>query len=340
MLVLDGSFLLHRSLHTLEELKDSFGNSTGGAFGVINSIHKALKSRMYREPCICMFDSGIPLFRREIYANYKPHKMPVDVEGQDMTKFYSDINKNPEELDLETASFLKKYGFNRDLLCNKLLPALGIPAIRIANTEADDIIATWCKTVRNEPNTIITSDRDLLQLVDDNTEWYDPIRDHNVTKYDFIKEWELAPNNYQFNFKLYKAINGDASDNVPGIEGIGSTTAKKLARELAEGVSFESIERPPRCNSKGFENFKNSKDQIFTNLKLVDLDYPIDNNLPIYNDIIKGLKQQATVQPDEFLANDILKSYSMITTLGIVPQIIQAQDNLDYFGIVKRYFNG
>ena len=338
MLVFDGSNLLHRNLHAMEELHDAAGNSTGGAFGVLNSIHKALKLKKYREPCIVMWDSGIPLLRREVYSNYKPKKRPVEQEGQDLSKYYSDINKNPDELDLDTASFLKKYQFNRDLLNLKLLPALGIPSIQVPNSEADDIIALWCKTVRGESNLIITSDRDMLQLVDDNTEWYDPIRDHLVDKHSFIQEWELNPNNYQFNFKLYKAINGDASDGIPGIEGIGGTSASKLAKVIAEGTPFEDVQRPPRCNSKGFENFKNSKDIIFRNLKLVDADYALENS-EYRESLVKGLRSIATIQADEFLANDILKSYSMITSLGIVPYIIQAQDNLDYFEIIKTYFS-
>lgn len=339
MILFDLSNLIHRNLHVLEDLKDSVGNSTGGAFGCLNSIHKALKQRKYREPCICFLDSGIPLFRRELYSNYKAHKMPVSQDGLDMSKYYSDINKEPEDLDLDTASFLKKYGFNRDLLNLKILPALGIPSIQIPNTEADDIISLFAKTVRDEHNTIITSDRDMLQLVDDNTDWYDPIRDHLVDKNGLIQEWELNPEYYQKNYKLYKAINGDSSDGIPGIEGIGGTSAKKLARRLVEGDTIESMERPPRCNSKGFENFKNSKDIIFRNLKLVDLDYPLEE-VPEYKEaLIKGLKSVATVTPDEYLANDILKSYSMVTSLGLVPYIIQAQSNLDYFEVINTYFS-
>lgn len=339
MLIFDGSNLLHRNLHVLDDLKDSVGNPTGGAFGCINSIHKALRLKKYREPCLVIFDSGIPLFRRELFSNYKAHKMPVTQDGLDMQKYYSDINKNPEDVDLDTASFLKKYQFNRDLLNMKLLPALGIPSIQIPNTEADDIIALWVKTVRNEFNTIITSDRDMLQLVDDNTDWYDPIRDNLVDKNSFIQEWELNPSKYQLNFKLWKAINGDSSDGIPGIEGIGSTSAKKLARKLSEGETIQSIERPSRCNAKGFDNFKNSEDLIFRNFKLVDLDYPIEQVPEYKNLIVGGIKSVSTVTPDEYLANDILKSYSMVTTLGLVPYIIQAQSNLDYFEIINTYFS-
>lgn len=340
MLLIDLSNLLHRNMHVLDELTDSRGNSTGGAFGCINSIHKMLKQKKYREPCICFSDLGIPLFRRELHSEYKPHKKPIDTGGLgDLSKLYSDINKNPVELDLEKESFLRKYKFNKDLLVQKLLPALGIPVIQVPNTEADDIIALWTKTVRDEYNTVVTSDKDMLQLVDDNTEWVDPIRDVTHDKASFIQTFDLVPERYQFQYKMLKSIQGDSSDNIWSIEGIGGTTAARLARQFAEGVPFEEIERPKRCSSKGFENFKKSKDHIFNNLKLVDANYIFDNNLPVLEEMKQGLRSQAMVAPDEYLANAHLKDYSMISALEKVPYIVQTQYNLDYFDIIKRYFS-
>lgn len=338
-LVLDGSNYLHRALHNpdINNLTDSTGSPTGGAYVVIKMILSALKSKRYREPCVVMWDNGIPLFRRELFSEYKYWKKPTAEDGIDTSKYYSELNKDPVELTVEDKSFLEQYRFCRDLLNIKILPKLGIPSITVTNCEADDIISAWCKLCRGDRNIIITSDRDMKQLVDDNTDWYDVMRDHYVDTETLIKEDGLVPENYRKHFTLTKAINGDSSDNVPGIEGIGSKSALKLAEQLTKGVNYKDVERPPRCKSTGFDNFLNSEDQVVRNYKLVDLDYPYKFKLPLYKKILTQLSQLSTTEPDTYSALDVLRTYSMNSLLSSVEYITQAQYELDYFNIVKQY---
>lgn len=115
--------------------------------------------------------------------------------------------------------------------------------------EADDVVA-WLARNLEGPNVIVSVDHDLLQLIDDKNSMYD--LKSTVTKNNFTEEVGVEP---QF-FKLYKAIMGDTSDNIPGIPGYGKVRSRKLAQQWSTANVTEDVRKI-----------------VERNLKLIDLDY-------------------------------------------------------------------
>ena len=136
--------------------------------------------------------------------------------------------------------------------------ALGIKNIFPGSLEADDVISWLCKTV--EGNKIIISvDNDFAQLVSADVTFYNPIKKISINESNFEETFKLTPKEYVY----YKAIVGDVSDNINGIEGFGKVKGVKLAK--AFHANDENIIQP-------------YKEQVEQNLKLVDLSYGITSN--------------------------------------------------------------
>ena len=149
-----------------------------------------------------VFDSRVPTFRHKMYAEYKANR-----------------EKAPEDLHAQVP------------LVEEFLSALGVPSLVCDGFEADDIIATLAEKCRAEKRQcyILSSDKDLLQLVGDGIWEMRPSKDANI-RYDLIgpdevkADWEVTPDKVLDLLSL----TGDSSDNVPGVKGIGEVTAVKL----------------------------------------------------------------------------------------------------------------
>ena len=217
IILVDGSHLLHRALSVpeLANLSDSLGNTTGGIFGFLNSLSSVAEKYRYQCSFINCFDSGIPVHRRQLFKNYKPNKTFVKEEGiQIEDSLLSDINKQFEEtgqtVDAETASFLEKYRFSRTLLHNSILPYLGCLSIRVPNCEADDIISVVADKLKDQEEIVIlSSDRDLDQLLDDTVTRYDGIKKEFITRESVIEKQKLVPDQWRKHWLIRKALLGD-----------------------------------------------------------------------------------------------------------------------------------
>lgn len=248
LLLIDGNSLLHRSYWGLPLLVTKNGDYTNGVFGFLNMLIKFITT--YKPEYICVaFDKSKITFRNELFPEYKATRKPT-----------------PDELR------------GQFVIIKKFLTAMNINIVEQTGIEADDIIGTLAKRFP-EHTIILTGDRDDLQLIDEtNTVWYTVKGISEVTKYDtqlFQEEYGILPNQWVDT----KALMGDASDNIPGVKGIGKKTALKLIKDYGsiDGVYNHLDDFSPNLRSKLVE----SKEMAYISLELarIKLDCDIDCNL-------------------------------------------------------------
>jgi len=229
VILVDGNNLLFRSYfataYSGNMMKNSKGFPTNGLYGLVNMLNKIIREEK-PEYMLVAFDKG-KTFRHEKYLDYKGGR-----------------NETPDDL--------KK----QFVVAKKLVPLMGIKCFEIDNYEADDIIGTYSKMALIDPEfetTIVSSDKDLLQLINEETEvkllkQKDYIRMNEET---FMETYGIKP----IRMIDLKGLMGDASDNIPGVKGIGEKTALKLLQE------YDSLENV-------YENIDNIKGA--TKQKLID----------------------------------------------------------------------
>ena len=229
VILVDGNNLLFRSYfataYTGNTMRNSKDFPTNGLYGLVNMLNKIIREEK-PEYMLVAFDKG-KTFRHEKYLDYKGGR-----------------NETPNDL---------KKQFS---VAKKLVPLMGIKCFEIDNYEADDIIGTYSKMALIDPEfetTIVSSDKDLLQLINEETEvkllkQKDYIRMNEET---FIDTYGIKP----IRMIDLKGLMGDASDNIPGVKGIGEKTALKLLQE------YDSLENV-------YDNIDNIKGA--TKQKLID----------------------------------------------------------------------
>lgn len=207
-LIIDGNSIVYRAYYALPFLSNSKGQYTGAIYGFLNMLLKAIE--MYNPTHIAIaFDFSKFTFRNTLFSEYKQTR-----------------KETPKEL-IEQIKILKE-----------ILVAMGIVCIEKEGIEADDIIGTLAKQ-NNCEKVILSGDRDVLQLIDDKTcVW--------LTKQGLSKIQKINTNILMRDFKLepaqvidLKGLMGDASDNIPGVRGIGPKTATALIEQF--GTLEENI---------------------------------------------------------------------------------------------------
>jgi len=200
--LIDSSIYVFKAWHTQpSDLTDIHGKPINAVLGFIDFAYRLLS---YEKPELIAFafdESLQTSHRKEIYPEYKANRSPA-----------------PESL---------KYQFK---LCRAFIRALGIHEGASLHYEADDLIGTWAKTLREHgiANNIITADKDLAQLVYENDHWWEYDRGEPFDTKKITKRFRAKPR--QIADQL--AIAGDKSDNIPGVPGVGMSTAGKLLRRF------------------------------------------------------------------------------------------------------------
>ena len=253
VILIDGNNLLFRSYYATAYrgpiLRNSKGFPTNGLYGFINMLNKIISEE---NPSYMMiaFDKG-KTFRHEKYEGYK--------DGR---------RETPDELKMQFP------------VAKKIAKAMGIPCFEIDNYEADDIIGTFAKEVdENEDfiSTIISSDKDLLQLISKDNEvkllkTNDYIRMDEKT---FVETYGFTPD------KMIdlKGLMGDASDNIPGVKGIGEKTAIKLLQDY--GTIENLYDHIEEIKGKTKEKLVEGKESAFFSKEIATIykDVPIDKDL-------------------------------------------------------------
>jgi DNA polymerase-1 len=244
--LIDASFLTYRSYYALKTLSSKQGIPTGAIFGFARTIISFLeeKNPVY---AVCAFDTPVPTFRHKAFKAYKANRPPT-----------------PPDLQTQIPTI-------KEIIAN-----LGIDVIEKDGFEADDIIATLCKHLPPSSHIyIVTSDKDLMQLVKEKIKLYDPFNDIVYDKDKVKQKLGICPHQVAD----YLALVGDKVDNIPGVKGIGKKTAVDLLNRFQniEGIIQHLNEIPLKIKKSLVE----SKEKLGDYKKLTLL----DDNVPISADL-------------------------------------------------------
>ncbi len=243
--LVDGSGYIFRAYYAMpQNLTNPQGVPVGAVLGFCSMMFKLLTD--LRAPYIAViFDAARRNYRNDIYPEYKANR-----------------DETPEDL-------IPQFGLIREAT-----QAFGIPALDLEGYEADDLIATYARLARAQGKkvTIVGTDKDLMQLVNDDVRLYDPIKSRYLGREDVIEKFGVPPE------KVIdvQALAGDSIDNVPGVPGIGLKTAAQLITEYGD---LETLlkEAPGIKQQKRRENLIENAELARISKKLVVLhdDVPV-----------------------------------------------------------------
>jgi DNA polymerase-1 len=204
--LIDGSGYIFRAFHALPPLtRKSDGLPLGAVAGFCNMLWKFLCEMKSEKPThlAVIFDSSEKTFRTKLYDQYKAHRPPP-----------------PEDL------------IPQFPLVREATRAFGVPALELEGYEADDLIATYARKVADAGGEVIivSSDKDLMQLVNEQISMLDPVKQLKIGREQVIEKFGLGPERVV----EIQALAGDSVDNVPGAPGIGIKTAAQLLTEFGD----------------------------------------------------------------------------------------------------------
>ncbi|MEE3108122.1 MAG: 5'-3' exonuclease H3TH domain-containing protein, partial [Pseudomonadota bacterium] len=200
--LVDGSGFIFRAFHALPPMSRADGTPTNAVFGFTNMLMKLIED-MAGNHLAVVFDTARTTFRSEIYPEYKAHRPPP-----------------PDELVPQFA------------LVREAVAAFNVASVEMAGFEADDLIATYTRQARaaGQQVTIVSSDKDLMQLVGDGVEMLDPMKNRRIGPSEVVEKFGVGPERVVD----VQALAGDSTDNVPGVPGIGVKTAAQLIGDYGD----------------------------------------------------------------------------------------------------------
>ena len=294
-LVIDGSSLIHRAFFALPPLMTKQGLHTGAVYGLCNMLLKLLGDLQPAYMAVA-FDKSRKTFRTELYADYKGQRKPT-----------------PSELSEQFP------------LAMKLLGTMGIPTLELDNYEADDIIGTFAVHAPEDVEVIIvTGDRDELQLVDTRTKVYYTKR--GISDIQIFDEAEFAANYEGLVPKQLielKGLMGDASDNIPGVPGVGPKTALKLIKEYGNVETV--LENIDKVSGKALKaKLADNKESALLSKKLATIctEAPVDTDIARY--ALAPLREEARTLLQDLEFRNMYDRFASV--LG------GAQHSFDLFG--------
>ena len=254
--LIDGSGYIFRAYYALPPLtRKSDGLPTGAVSGFCNMLFKLLQDSLSKDNkekpthFAVIFDSARKNFRNEIYSDYKGNRSDA-----------------PDDL-------IPQFEYIR-----KSVEAFNLPSIELINYEADDLIATYTEQIiaKEAKVTIVSSDKDLMQLYKKNVRIYDPMKNKFINSEDINKKFGVDANKVVD----VQSLAGDSSDNVPGVPGIGIKTAAELINQF--GNLEKLLENAKKIKqNKRRETLIENKDKAVISKKLVTL----EKNVPVKNKI-------------------------------------------------------
>lgn len=258
VLIVDGSYLIHRALHveSLFNLTNSRGEGVGGIYQFLKSLYGEMRKYPGYFPVVC-WDNGLSERRVSLYPNYKRREDRL-LEAADLRK----LGANPDE-----DEYILQYHAQREKTM-EILRDLGIPSIVFKDWEGDDLMYILAKTLND--TIVLTDDKDLIQLLSPNTRVSRPMANQMLDYGEYQSEHD-DPNMRKF--VISKSIVGDASDNIPSCaKGVGGKTAEKIANLMVESPEGwrDLVESSTDSRIRLFGN-EESYRQFDVNMQLIDL---------------------------------------------------------------------
>ena len=226
LVLIDGSSYLYRAFHALPPLTNSQGEPTGALHGVLTMIQKLIREEQPQHVAV-VFDAPGKTFRDELYSEYKANRPPM-----------------PDELRSQVQPILDA------------VEAMGLPLLRVAGVEADDVIGTLCKQAAAAGLSVLvsTGDKDLAQLVNDKVTLVNTMNDSRMDRDGVKTKFDVFPDQ----IVDYLALVGDTSDNIPGVPKVGPKTAAKWLNlyDSADGIVENADEIKGTVGDSLRENIK------------------------------------------------------------------------------------
>ena len=246
--LIDGSWFIFRAFHALPPMTRPDGTPVNAVYGFANMLMKLLDDTDADHVAV-IFDAARKTFRSDIYPEYKAQRPPP-----------------PDDLIPQFA------------IINELVEAFNVPAVKMEGFEADDLIATYARQAREQGAevTIVSSDKDLMQLVGDGVRMMDTMKNKMSGPAEVMEKFGVGPEKVV----EVQALAGDSVDNVPGVPGIGVKTAALLINEYGDLDTLleraEEIKQPKRR-----QNLIEFADLARTSRELVTLkdDVPVERPL-------------------------------------------------------------
>ncbi len=221
LLLVDGSGYIFRAFFALPPMTRPDGTPVNAVYGFCNMLWRLMQDRP-DDDILVVFDASGESFRNEMYDQYKANR-----------------DEAPEELKPQMA------------IVREAVDAFGLPRAELLGYEADDLIATYARLAKADgrPVLVISSDKDLMQLVADGVGMWDPMKNRDIDDEAVRARFHVGP----AQVRDVLALAGDSSDNVPGVPGIGAKTAAQLLEQFGSLENLlteaETVKQPKRRQS-------------------------------------------------------------------------------------------
>lgn len=298
LFLIDGNSLLYRSYYAIQKLSTSAGFPTNAIYGFINTLRKIIEEEK-PEYLGIVFDTGKPTLRHQTYKEYKAQRRPM-----------------PQDLAIQIP------------VLKKVIQAMRIPLFEYADYEADDVLATLARLAVEQkiPTVIVTTDKDLFQILGPLVAVYNPAKEVYIIDdtidpefFCYLKDKEIKKVEDFFGVKAEQvadvlALWGDASDNIPGVPGVGEKTAKNLIQEFGSIANLKNnLDKVKNPRIK--ESLKNNLDQLELSQQLVK----VEDHLALELD----LEKFRLSEPDY---ESLIKLYQELEFTSLIPQYLNKKE--------------
>ena len=256
--LIDGSSYIFRAYHAIRSLSTSKGSPTNAIYGFTSMIFKFLKDYS-PEYLGIVFDSKGKTFRDEIYPLYKANR-----------------EEAPDDFKVQVPKIFE------------MVDSLGIPQVQIEGYEADDIMGTIAKEMEEKGISVVlvTGDKDFCQLVSEKVTLIDTMRDKKTGIKEVIQRFGVPPESVIDVF----ALSGDATDNIPGVRGVGEKTASELIGKFRTIESlYENLNELPQRQRDLLEA---NKESAILSKRLVTIETSIPMSVSLEGFEYKGVNKE------------------------------------------------
>jgi len=299
LFLVDGNSVLYRSYYAIQKLSNAAGFPTNAIYGFINTLNKIIEEER-AEYLGLVFDTGLPTVRHQAYKEYKAQRKPM-----------------PEDLVVQVP------------VLKNIIKALRLPLFEYADYEADDVLATLSRQSAEQgiPAIIVTTDKDMLQALGPLVAIFNPAKeiylvDENINP-DFLaslKHREVKTVKEFFGVGASQvaevlALQGDVSDNIPGVPGVGEKTARQLLADFGNLDNLlHNLEKVKNPRIK--DCLKNNLDRLELSLKLVK----VEDRLPVEF----RLEQFRVAEPD---TEQLVSLYRELEFTSLIPRYLRKKES-------------